>query len=869
MKEGNPTLDHIWKVNSLPIENVSEKKSNAKEIWENLTEEGKRLELVVKAELQKRHEQTKELDYLKKNIESAAKYKVKELKVQEQTLSQEGQRLQKLVNTIREHRAQDKDGDFLDKLFSQGAEKVTELVNKISEKADNSIQKTVETVSNEATKQFDNRFTREKKVSYMDPSIPTETRPKEIPKDGPKKREFVNTKILDKIQKSSLTLGEIAESIKDETGFSASLGKVRLLAKEKLTPEDYHKRFPAAQDKHSESINSAIFNEILKSNLNLKEIAEKMSTETGIEVSKSKVVIFAKEKLTPEEYHARFPINKHPESIDSIIIDKVLNSSLSLRKIAESVSIETGIEVSYPTVKEIALEKLKADDYQKRFPAIKDRHPESVNDLILDKILNSDSSIIKIVKQVSMETGITVSNTKITNIAKKRLSNDEYQKRFPASQEKHPESVDTAIINEVLNSNLTLQGIAEKITLETGIEVSSSKVVLLAKKKLPLEDYQNRFPPTNKFPKLVDDAIIDKIQNSNLPIDRIGDIVTDETGVYVSRTKVTNVAKGKLSPEEYQNRFPASKDRHPESIETIILDKILKSNLTLDQIAEEITKKTGVGIGHTKISKVAKEKLNEEEYQKRFPASRDKYPEYLEIAIEDKILKSNLSLKEIAEELTNETGNEVKPSKIANIAKDTLTPEEYQIRFPIWYYQMIGDVAHSFLEKLFSESMQNKGITILNEPLINEQEKKRVDNLIIIDERFKNIFKDQFPPNIKYISIDYSLDTTQKNFEVKCHKNYHSEDTIFYFIPITHNKKIDNYEIPQVPFKENIKILPIREFAKFFKLDDEHGELLIKQINWLFKVKTMKKEEGIKLLIDFFESLTLNDIKQKLITEFK
>jgi len=124
-----------------------EKKPNAKEIRENLTEEGKRLELVVQAELQKRHEQAQELDQLKKNIESSAKEKVKDLKVQEKTLSQEGQRLQDLVNTIREHRAQDKDGNFLDKLFSQGAEKITDAMDKGSDKADDSIKQTLQTAS--------------------------------------------------------------------------------------------------------------------------------------------------------------------------------------------------------------------------------------------------------------------------------------------------------------------------------------------------------------------------------------------------------------------------------------------------------------------------------------------------------------------------------------------------------------------------------------------------------------------------------------------------------------------------------------------------------------------------------------------------
>ena len=157
LKEGDSTRDHIWEVNSPPIENVPEKKSNAKEIWENLTEEGKRLELVVKAELKKRHEKAQELDQLPKNIESSTKDKVKELKVQEFTLSQEGQRLQELVKIIREHRAQDKDGVFLDKLFCQGVEKITDSVTKISEKADDSTMQTVKKASRETEKDDSDR----------------------------------------------------------------------------------------------------------------------------------------------------------------------------------------------------------------------------------------------------------------------------------------------------------------------------------------------------------------------------------------------------------------------------------------------------------------------------------------------------------------------------------------------------------------------------------------------------------------------------------------------------------------------------------------------------------------------------------------
>jgi len=124
-----------------------ERKLNAKEIRENLTEEGKRLELLVKAEIKKLHEKTQELNQSKKNIESLAKIQVKEFKVQELALSQEGQRLQEVVKTTLEHHAQDKDGIFLDKLISQGAEKTTDSIAKVSEKANDSITQSVQITS--------------------------------------------------------------------------------------------------------------------------------------------------------------------------------------------------------------------------------------------------------------------------------------------------------------------------------------------------------------------------------------------------------------------------------------------------------------------------------------------------------------------------------------------------------------------------------------------------------------------------------------------------------------------------------------------------------------------------------------------------
>ncbi|NVM30480.1 MAG: hypothetical protein HWN65_16695 [Candidatus Helarchaeota archaeon] len=109
---------------------------------------------------------------------------------------------------------------------------------------------------------------------------------------------------------------------------------------------------------------------------------------------------------------------------------------------------------------------------------------------------------------------------------------------------------------------------------------------------------------------------------------------------------------------------------------------------------------------------------------------------------------------------------------------------------------------------------------------------------------------------------------TKEELQEKCEKNYQSDDKMFYFVPISHNKQATDYVIPPVPFKENIKVLPIRNFINFFKFNNEHRDLLNNFVNKALEVKRTRDIEELKKLAEISQNLDSIEKGQRLLTDF-
>lgn len=227
-------------------------------------------------------------------------------------------------------------------------------------------------------------------------------------------------------------------------------------------------------------------------------------------------------------------------------------------------------------------------------------------------------------------------------------------------------------------------------------------------------------------------------------------------------------------------------------------------------------------------------------------------------------MNSGFNIEEIAEIVIGECGKGSRAT-VQRVAKEILSVKKYEARFPLKFDAQLGLAMHPVLEDLLIEVMRNKGIRTIKEKKINENSKKRADNLIIVDTKFREIFPEIVPPKIKRIIVDYSLDTTQRNFVKKCIKEYHTKDTMFIFVPISDWKESSTYITPPVPYPENIKVVPYTEFPSFFNFNKPQQQNFFGFIDKVFKIKRSRDRNTIKSLTVFHKGEFAD---QKLITEF-
>ncbi|MFX1294579.1 MAG: hypothetical protein ACFFD2_06975 [Promethearchaeota archaeon] len=303
-----------------------------------------------------------------------------------------------------------------------------------------------------------------------------------------------------------------------------------------------------------------------------------------------------------------------------------------------------------------------------------------------------------------------------------------------------------------------------------------------------------------------------------------------------------------------------------ETIKKAVEGQIIFTDKSAENITKYLEKNFDISIKKNTILLFARRNLPLKDYKERF-RSFPLHPEDVNEIIKELTHTTILSPYQIREEVKNETNIDVSIQRIRRIALKELTREEYLERFPKEFYQRLGEVTQVVLEDIVCEAMQEKGISVLSEAVINE-EGKISDNLILIDNKFNEVYPTRFSPNIRNIAVDYSLDTTQGNFTTKCNRNYQSEDTTFIFVPISYQKSVSDYEIPPVPFKDNIRVLSIKDFINFFNFSEKYYNLSVNFINEVFEVRKTRDLGAIKQLLEYFEKMDSVKEGQKLITEF-
>ncbi len=159
--------------------------------------------------------------------------------------------------------------------------------------------------------------------------------------------------------------------------------------------------------------------------------------------------------------------------------------------------------VGINTIWTIAKKTLTPEDYAKRFPP-PPKIPKKVRKKIIADIKNPNSGT-----QPAIAKKHGVNKSLVGRIVKKVLTLEEREKRFPPPP-KIPEDIKENIIADIKDPNSGSQG-----DLAKKHGVSSGGIAAIAKKALTPEIYEKRFPPPPKIPKDVREKIKADIKDPN------------------------------------------------------------------------------------------------------------------------------------------------------------------------------------------------------------------------------------------------------------------------------------------------------------------------------------------------------------------
>ncbi|NVM04064.1 MAG: hypothetical protein HWN67_17165 [Candidatus Helarchaeota archaeon] len=270
----------------------------------------------------------------------------------------------------------------------------------------------------------------------------------------------------------------------------------------------------------------------------------------------------------------------------NLIIDLIYDiRNLSLREIAK----EIGIDSLYPILK-IAAEIL-GENYHMRFPSPKEKYDDEDIKRIIKLIKNERNLPLEIIAEEAGVDSIYI----VRKIAKKILSDVEYEKRFPYRIDEKKKRKAWQLMD---NPKMSLKKIANEVGIS---QYSAAKI---AQEKFG-EHYRKKYNygkiDEEKEKKIID-LIFDDRELSQVEI-------AEEAGVK-STTPVERIAHEILGAE-YGERFPPhggiSKKKEKE-----IIRLINSTKMGLKEIADK------VGIGSTTVGRRAKEYLKND-FKKRFP----------------------------------------------------------------------------------------------------------------------------------------------------------------------------------------------------------------------------------------------------------
>ncbi len=379
--------------------------------------------------------------------------------------------------------------------------------------------------------------------------------------------KFIQEMIKKEISTTNKSLKEIARNLKD-FGLNMSPFTVKNIAQNQLYNNDsakFSERFPSGtggflQEKYSLDKRNMAFDNIqlLKEKfIQYHEFAKKNNLQTPYANRGAKIKnefinwIRDNEKnlnIRNQLINAAKIITKNGE-IPQIVMDRTINTSLSLQDISEEIK-KNGIYVSGHTIAEYSLDHVYKGDrvqynnrFQKPTDIISEKEEKNIVNFIKQELNEGNiKSIRKIAEQFDRSRGA------IKRIARDNLSTKDLNKIWIPNKDKIPKKITDKIKQEVQKHYPKSIKELKKI-----YKVSEKAISRIAKDENSKNEYERKWPAHEKIPQNVRNAVIRDIKKTDLNQGEIADKYS------ITRHSVRRFAKDEIykeSEKEFRERFP-------------------------------------------------------------------------------------------------------------------------------------------------------------------------------------------------------------------------------------------------------------------------------------------------------------------------
>ncbi len=510
------------------------------------------------------------------------------------------------------------------------------------------------------------------------------------------------------------------------------------------------------------------------------------------------------------------------QEINNFLNDKIQNSGLSQNEIANQLN-EIGLYINRRLVGSISLQEVYKNDINAHKERWARGLPNDLKERIMERLKEEvekynagteHDSLYRIAKEFPEISKIT-----IDRIAKKKISQEIYEKMWPSTRSTvSPETRER--IKESLREEAQKESPRSIRNISRDFpEVSNTYIFELAKYTYP-DRYKELWPAIQKIPSKIKNEILKTLQNESQKENprTLRDIHKDFPEV--GSDTIKRLAQQAVPKELHDKIWSPLTTEIPKEIALEIIQSLKEEIKKPDHLSlNEIGKKHKVSTEYTR--KLAKSTIPKEIYEKTWkpyePITADTKKEII-----NDIKNTKLNISEIAQK------NGVSPPSVSSVSQNEVFKDNldaHRERFPSDENLEIGNYSHLNLNSLLTRAINNiHKQKYYTEPNIYS-DKRRPDGLILEDNNFIHqrltnpqtgeYLRDKLeldPKNLDHVKstqFDFTNDISYENLINKIEK-YQSEDTLLVIVGTRWYPYDDIKHLPvddRIKYPENVRVI--------------------------------------------------------------